>query len=141
MDLWLVGRFPGLNELLGAKSSQKGSWNAYNDLKRRHYGQIKLLCQAQRIDPVGPGYFSLLFCEPDRRRDPDNLAAGGIKLIFDSLVGAGVMKGDSWTHVLGFVSYWKVSSRVGCMLHWDAERLWSRESMEALLDLKLEKSA
>lgn len=142
MILWVPGRLPGLNELLAGKASQNGSWNRYNQLKQQWYGQIKLLCHANRVESVGPGYFSFLFAEPDRRRDPDNIVSGGVKLLFDSMVGAGVLKGDSWSHVLGYVGYWgQFSGRVGCLVHWDAERLWSRESMEALLIVKTEKSA
>lgn len=142
MNVWIPGRLPGLNELLSSKSSQQGNWNAYNDTKRRWYGLIKLLAQANRLEPVGPGYWTFLFCEENRRRDPDNVVSGGVKLLFDSLVGAGVMKGDSWAHVLGYVGYWgQFSGRVGCLVHFDAERVWSKGSMEAILDLKVEKSA
>jgi len=139
--LWLPGRFPGLNDLLGAKSSQKGNWNAYADLKRRHYGQIKLLCQAKRVEPVGPGYFTFLFIESDRRRDPDNIAAGGIKLIFDSLVGADVMKGDSWAHVLGFVAYWQVGARPGCLVNFTPDGLVEKGAMLLKLEREIGKDA
>lgn len=139
-DLWIGGRLPGLNELLAGKSTQKQGWNAYNDVKQRWFGQIKLRCLEQHVQPVGPAYFSFLFVEPDRRRDPDNVSGGGIKLIFDSLVGAEVMKGDSWAHVLGFVSYWQVGAAPGCLVHADEHKIWSKESMEALLAVKTEKS-
>ena len=134
MILRIPGRLPGLNELLAGKASQKNGWNAYNALKQRWYGQIRMLAQAARIEAIGPGYFTLVFSEPDRRRDPDNLAGGGIKLIFDSLVGAGVMKGDSWAHVLGFVSYWvHTPGEAGCLVH-HGDALLTKDDALSLLE-------
>ena len=34
--------------------------------------------------------------EPNRRRDPSNVCAGGRKFILDALVGIGVLKNDNW---------------------------------------------
>lgn len=135
MNLFVRGRLPGLNELLAGSRNAKGGWNAYNEQKQRWYGQIRLLCQAKRVETVGPGHFTFLFIEPDRRRDPDNVVAGGVKLLFDSLVGAGVMKGDSWAHVLGFCGFWaQDSGRVGCLVHHDPSQLVDRASMMVLLE-------
>jgi len=132
--LWVPGRLPGLNELLAGKASQNGSWNRYNQLKQQWYGQIRMLCQAKRVAEIGPGYFSFLFCEPDRRRDPDNVVAGGVKLLFDSLVGAGVMAGDSWNHVLGFVGYWRhTPGKAGCLVR-HGEALLTKEAALAFLE-------
>jgi len=123
-----------LNDLLAGSRNHKGSWNAYNEQKRRWYGQIRLLCQAKRVETVGPGYFTFVFVEPDRRRDPDNVAAGGIKLLFDSLVGADVMKGDSWAHVLGFVSYWvHTPGKAGCLVH-HGDALLTKDDALSLLE-------
>jgi hypothetical protein len=35
--------------------------------------------------------------EPSRRRDPDNLAAGGTKIILDALKSLGVIQTDGWS--------------------------------------------
>lgn len=134
MNLLVNGRLPGLNELLAGKSSQNGSWNRYNQLKAQWYGQIKLLCQAKLVESVGPGYFTFLFSEPERRRDPDNVVAGGVKLLFDSLVGAGVMAGDSWVHVLGFVGYWQhTPGKASCLVH-HGDAILTKDAILALLD-------
>lgn len=124
-----------MNELLAGSRNAKGSWNHYNALKQRYYGQIRTLCQAKGVPELGPGHWTFLFIEPDRRRDPDNICSGGIKLLFDSFVGAGVMKGDSWAHVLGFRGFWGLSSgRAGCLVHFDEARTLEREGIWALFE-------
>lgn len=39
--------------------------------------------------------------EKNRRRDPDNIAAGK-KFIMDALVDHGVLQGDGWQHVVSY---------------------------------------
>lgn len=136
--LWVPSRMPGLNELLSAKSTQRGNWSSYNDVKQRLFGQIQLLVRSKGIRPVGPGHFSFLFVEPDRRRDPDNVAAGGIKILLDALVGAEVLAGDGWAHVLGFVSYWQVGDKPGCLVTWDERQVWSKPAMQGALEKEIE---
>lgn len=135
MRLWINGRFPSLNQLLDAKSTQKGSWNSYNALKCEWFGQIKRLVELERVESVGPGYFTFLFVEPDRRRDPDNIVSAGVKLILDSLVGCEVIAGDGWSQVLGYVGYWvQREKRAGCFVVWNETGLTSKAAMEAELE-------
>lgn len=49
-----------------------------------------------------PVRFDFVWFEASRRRDLDNVAAGGRKLALDSLVKAGVLQGDGWAHVTGW---------------------------------------
>lgn len=136
--LWVPGRLPGLNDLLGAKSTQRGAWNAYNSLKQQWSGQIKTLCALKRIDSVGPGCFTFMFVEPTRRRDPDNLVSGGVKLIFDALVSAEVLSGDGWDQVLGFCGYWiHEKDRAGCLVHHDPWHTPSKDQMLVELEKEL----
>ncbi len=130
---------PGLNELLAGSRNAKGSWNAYNQLKAKWMGQIRL--QARSEKPVGPAFFTFLFVEPDRRRDPDNLTSAGIKLIFDSLVEAEVLAGDGWAHVLGFTSYWQTGDSPGCLVKWDDRQVFSKPAMQGALENRLEENA
>jgi hypothetical protein len=137
MNLYIAGRLPGLNELLAGKSTQCGNWNRYNELKCQWYGQIKLLTQARKIGLQEPGYATVLFREPNTRRDPDNVVGGGTKLLFDSLVGAGVLPGDGWQTVLGYVGYWVLSPKqAGCLIHWGDELL-TKTAMLALMEKEL----
>ena len=46
--------------------------------------------------------FVFLWLEPNKKRDKDNIAAGGRKYIFDSLVEMGILKGDGWNFVINW---------------------------------------
>jgi hypothetical protein len=130
---------PGLNDLLAAKSSIQGKWNSYNQIKAQWYGQIKLLAQARGIEPQGPGMATMLYIEPHRQRDPDNVVGAGTKLLLDSLVSAGVLPGDGWSANLGFVGYWICrSENAGCLFHWGDELL-SKPSMLLLYEAEVKR--
>lgn len=132
---------PGLNDLLAGSRNAKGSWNAYNAVKQKWSASIQLLVRARGVRATGPAFFTFLFVEPDKRRDPDNLTAAGIKLIFDSLVGSEVLEGDGWQHVLGFTSYWQVGSKPGCLVTWDDRQVFSKPAVQGLLEKVLGENA
>lgn len=137
MILWIPSRLPGLNELLNAKGTVRGAWNGYNEQKCMWYGRVKLLCLARGIGIQPPGFLTMLYLEKDRRRDPDNVVAGGTKLLLDSLVGAGVLRGDGWDDNLGFIGFWTCrKGREGCLVHWGDELL-TKQAMEALLEKEI----
>lgn len=134
MILWIVGRVPSLNELLDAKAKQRGKWNRYNDIKANWASQVKLAAVLKRIGLQPPGCGTFLFCEPDQRRDPDNVVGAGVKLLLDSLVAADVLGGDGWHDNLGFCGYWTLTpGRAGCLIHWGDEIL-TKPEMLALLE-------
>jgi hypothetical protein len=77
----------------------------YHDLKRTWTNAIAVLARAQRLRKLSAmhaAYFLFRWFEPDRKRDPDNVAAGGTKLILDGLVVAGVLETDGARHVASF---------------------------------------
>jgi len=63
---------------------------------------------ARHIRRRQSSYFIFEWKERDRRRDPDNIAAAGRKLILDGLVLAGVLPDDGWNHVLGWTDRFEV---------------------------------
>ncbi len=119
--LFIEGPLPGLNKFIasakenGARRGRKGRrYNAYAAIKKYWTEVIDLLCKAQGIRPVrGLASFRFVWYEKDRRRDPDNLAAGGRKLVLDGLVKAGVLQGDGWRHVQGWEDEFRVTQRPG----------------------------
>lgn len=108
--LWIPGPLPGLNEIIDAKARKRGKWDAYADMKRKWGGTIALLAQAQRLERIpDESVFTYLFIEPNRRRDPSNIVAGGVKLIEDALQEAGVLENDGWKSVAGIRAYWALA--------------------------------
>jgi len=96
---------PGLNEMIDARSRAtyrgKKRIDKYQKLKKEYESLIISAIQLARIRPVKKGYFIFTWIEKDRKRDPDNIAAGR-KFIFDSLVAAGILKNDGWSCVGGW---------------------------------------
>lgn len=96
----MPGPLPGLNDLIAAAKGAGGSGRAYAKLKRDWTQTIAWLAKAARLKSAGsPVDFEFTWHERDRRRDKDNVAAGGRKLVLDGLVTAGVLGGDGWAHV------------------------------------------
>lgn len=98
--LWVPGPLPGMNELIKAAKSGRGKGNAYARLKSQWTETVWALAKSARLPAITrPVVIEFRWLEPDKRRDPDNVAAGGRKLILDGLVAAGVLQGDGWKHV------------------------------------------
>ena len=99
----IPGKLPGLNDLL--KKAYASRFSA-NDLKKKTQKMIGQYIIAGRLPWFDkPVIISFDWVEPDRRRDIDNVAAGGRKYILDSLVECGVLKNDSRQYVRGFVDH------------------------------------
>lgn len=101
-SLFIDGPLPGLNDLLTAKSRGHGKYNAYNRIKQNWTAKIRKAAAEAKLIPVVAAKFQFLWIEPSRRRDPDNIAAGGRKLILDALVDEGVIPNDGWDQVAGW---------------------------------------
>ncbi len=111
--LFIAEVLPGMNEMIadinlqGFRMSHKAKRNAtpYQNKKRLLEQYIKNACRAQKIKPVkGRVAVHVVFYEPNRRRDPDNVQAA-IKVILDGLQHAGILEGDGHKHIKGPYQY------------------------------------
>jgi hypothetical protein len=110
--LWIPGPLPGLNELLDAAKGAGGRGMRYAKLKRGWTEAVWALANVARLRRFdGPVVLRFEWVERDRRRDPDNVAAGGRKLVLDGLVKAGVLAGDGWASVAGWSDAFSVEKR------------------------------
>jgi len=120
VQFFVPGPLPGLNELIAAAKGSGGQGRAYSRLKRQWTETIWALAKRDRLKPfVGRATFRFEWIEKDKRRDPDNIAAGGRKLILDGLVKAGVLKGDGWRFVGIWTDSFKTTLglyRPGCLV-------------------------
>lgn len=97
------GPMPGLNEVIAAAKGSGGRGAGYSRLKRSWTEAVWAHAKAAKLKPMsGRVMFSFEWRERNMRRDPDNIAAAGRKLIFDGLVTAGVLPGDGWGVVAGW---------------------------------------
>lgn len=118
--LWIPGRLPGLNEIIEACGTRKRNWNAYTSMKREWGQRVSLFALAQGFKPGKKGYFTYLFVEANRKRDPSNIVGGGVKIIEDALQECCLIEGDGWIQVKGIAPFWcKDADNPGVSVFWD----------------------
>jgi hypothetical protein len=117
-SFYLIGRLPGLNELLEANryrgraaNRTRRRWNGYAQIKKQHGDTIYWQLLKGAIQPMRQVHIDFVWVEPDRRRDPDNVTAGGRKIILDALVKAGVLVDDSSVYVKGWTDTFEQNKR------------------------------
>ena len=107
----ILGRLPGLNDLIAA-SKGKGGLYKYNKLKVENEKVITLCVKQHKLKPAkGSAFFTFQWFEKNTRRNPDNIAAGGRKFIFDTLVECGILKNDGWNEIDGWEDYFEVDNK------------------------------
>lgn len=108
--LTIPGRLPGLNEYTKATRThrQMGA-----DMKAEHQTTVQWLIRQQlrtlQIDK--PVFLIFTWYEKDRRRDRDNVASFGRKVIQDALVASGVLADDGWDEVTGYIDRFAVDAQ------------------------------
>lgn len=104
--LWIDGPLPGLNELIDSAKRPFGHGrrrrDGYSELKRRWTRTVVEAARAAQLRSLPRVWIRFVWRERTRRRDPDNVAAGGRKVILDGLVAAGVLPGDGWAVIEGW---------------------------------------
>ena len=101
----IPGELPDLNEIIEAS---KNHWGSYSSLKKANT-QLVAFCAKQatkrrykKID------LDIIWYCKDRRKDKDNIMAGGLKMILDGLVVAGVIKNDGWSEIGSINNHFEV---------------------------------
>ena len=98
----IPGRLPGLNEII---ASSRTHWAVANKQKIDAMNTVAYYARAARIKPVnGFAEITITCYEPNKRRDADNVQAGGNKAILDALYKAGIIKGDGQKYIKLFQS-------------------------------------
>ena len=117
-EFFIPGPLPGLNELLdwakrqSVTVSRKGRrWNVYADHKQ-YWEEMMVVCMRNaKMQPVQhPVTIHYVWYEPNRRRDPSNVAAGK-KLIEDALIRAGILKGDGWRDIVEISDHFLIDKK------------------------------
>lgn len=95
------GKMPDLNDYLHAcnRHHQAGAI-----MKRENMDTAMWMIRQQlnRLHIEKPVRLHYLFVEPNKKRDKDNVAAMGHKVIQDALVKTEVLKNDGWRDIVGF---------------------------------------
>jgi Holliday junction resolvase RusA-like endonuclease len=107
MKLTIWGTLPGLNDII---REDRRNRHAGAKLKKEAEYAVTLCAKKslKRWRPAGPVFMHYVWYEPNKRRDKDNVAAGGRKIVQDALVKAGYLKGDGWRDIAGFSDEFRV---------------------------------
>ena len=114
LELFIPGPLPGLNEIIDAckRVVVRGGRQipSYALMKGEWEGVVLAAAKASGVAVFGYSrvFFRFRWLEKDKRRDPDNIAAGGRKIILDGLVKGGFIKNDGWQTVMGWEDRWEV---------------------------------
>lgn len=91
---------PGLNDYVDAERTHR---QAGASMKRKWQNAVLNSLRSQLRHPLRePVRLSYLWVEKDRRRDKDNIAAFGRKVIQDALVQMRALRNDGWNNIIGF---------------------------------------
>lgn len=95
---------PSMNDIIAAcHSKYRGK---YNNMKKKCAERIRFSMTEACIKPISHAVIEFIWIEPNKRRDPDNVCAGGRKFILDTIVSCGILKDDSAKYVMGFKDDW-----------------------------------
>lgn len=91
-------KFPSINQYIDLCRGNK-----YKAAKRKKEIESECALYISRL-PVfrKPIHIDFTWVEDARRRDPDNICAGGRKFIFDCMVKLGKIPDDSGRYIVGF---------------------------------------
>jgi hypothetical protein len=117
-QLWVAGPLPSLNDWIAAAKGSGGRGAGYARLKRQWTETVWALAKQARLPRfVRPVQLVFLWRERDKRRDKDNVAAGGRKPIMDGLVDAGVLLDDDWNGVDSWIDQFAIDAAApGCLV-------------------------
>lgn len=106
----ISGRLKGLNEYIEAcrKCPKSGG-----SLKRKEQSWVVLYIKnrLRGVHISRPVIIHYHWYEPNRKRDLDNIAGFGHKVIQDALVECGVLANDGWKEVCGFTDVFSVTKK------------------------------
>src|ERR1051326_1781107 len=93
----ISGRLPGMNDFIGAMNANR--WKGA-ELKRKETRRCAMAVVGLSKIRVAVT-LTIDWIEPNRRRDIDNISAGGTKVLLDGLVSAGILPADGRRYVKG----------------------------------------
>lgn len=100
----VIGDMPGFNEMILAAKSfspKNKKYNGYASLKQKWSNIIEAAILESGLFHIDKLFLHLIWNEPNRKRDPDNIAAF-VKFILDALQKANIIDNDGWNNIIGW---------------------------------------
>lgn len=110
MKLTIWGTLPGLNEII---NENRRNYHAGAKLKKEAQFLVEMSARKclKKWRPAGAVWMHYTWIEPNRKRDKDNIAAGGRKIIQDALVATGYLRNDGWNDIVGFSDEFRIDKK------------------------------
>lgn len=132
----IPGRLPSLNQVLNTARGSKFAAAREKETWTKKCAKAARLAGLGSLMLPGPVRVSIRWVEKNRRRDPDNVTAGGCKHLLDGLVEAGVLKDDSRRYVRDLVHEFPEPDPVNPRIEVTIETLPGAAAQARLFDSK-----
>ena len=95
----IPGELPDLNTIIAESKKGRGKWQPYNEMKQEYTNIVAWIAKSEIKKQLKKIDLEITWICPNRRKDKDNISAGGLKMILDGLVVAGVIENDGWKQI------------------------------------------
>lgn len=104
----IPGELPDLNTIIAESKRGRGKWQPYNEIKQEYTNIVAWIAKSEIKKQLKKIDLTITWICPNRRKDKDNIMAGGLKMILDGLVVAGVVKNDGWSEIGSINNHFEV---------------------------------
>lgn len=96
LSAFIPNLFPSLNEILRVRSQDRR--HGWSGMKKACESAVDKVLNTAKMLPKIPYHVEFRWVEWNARRDPDNIASGGCKPVFDALIKIGIIEDDGWDY-------------------------------------------
>lgn len=107
MKFTIPGEFPTMNEIIAASKSHHMK---YANMKKE-YGAVVFYHSKPFGKITGRNHYHFTWFRTNRRSDPDNISAGGTKILLDGLTTAGVLENDGHKQIASLTHNFEVDKQ------------------------------
>ena len=104
----IPGELPDLNTIIAESKRGRGKWQPYNEIKQEYTNIVAWIAKSEIKEKLEKIDLEITWICKNRRKDKDNIMAGGLKMILDGLVVAGVIKNDGWSEIGSINNHFEV---------------------------------
>lgn len=104
----IPGELPDLNTIIAESKRGRGKWQPYNEIKQEHTNIVAWIAKSEIKKQLKKIDLEITWICKNRRKDKDNIMAGGLKMILDGLVAAGVIENDGWSEIGSINNHFEV---------------------------------
>ncbi len=104
----IPGELPDLNTIIAESKKGRGKWQPYNEMKQEYTNIVAWIAKSEIKKQLKKIDLEITWICKNRRKDKDNIMAGGLKMILDGLVVAGVIKNDGWSEIGSINNHFEV---------------------------------